>query len=355
MQENDRQREGYTLTGAPARYGGGLHPLGQDVLAWLTPNGGWGESNAALISGHGASLLVDTLWDLPRTAAMLAAFQPKLESAPIRQLVNTHSDGDHWFGNELVGADEIISTRAAARNMRRHGPGQLTFLHAVSSVFRAMSYAPIPKRRDWRAAADYFDGILRPFDFSMIRPERPTSTFSGKLQLNVGGREVQLIDVGPAHTSGDLIVHLPDDRMVFAGDILFLGMTPVLWDGSARNWIKACERILALKADTVLPGHGPVTDLAGVDGVRRYWQFLRSAVRLHFEKGRPATWAAQHIVRSDQFLKQPFAKWDGQERIVINVHAIYRRLLGRKRRVSTWTRLNLLRQAAVLARKLAED
>ena len=164
-----------------------------------------------------------------------------------------------------------------------------------------------------------------------------------------------LIDVGPAHTSGDLIVHLPDSRIVFAGDILFHGMTPVLWDGSSRNWIKACERILDLKVETVLPGHGPVTNLEGVDAVRRYWQFLRAAVRRHFEKGRPASVTAAYISRSDEYLRQPFAKWDGQERIVINVHGIYRRLLGRKRSLSVWRRLRLLREAALLSQVMLDD
>jgi cyclase len=343
-----------TLSGQPARYGGGVHPMGQDVSAWLSPNGGWGESNAGLISGQGASLLVDTLWDLPRTTAMLNAFGPKLASAPIRTLVNTHADGDHWFGNEMVGAGKIIATRAAARNMKRHGPAQMKYLETVSRMFRAMSYVPLPNRGDWRIAAEYFEGMTRPFDFTNIKPALPNSTFSGKLQLDVGGREVMLIEVGPAHTSGDLIVHLPDARIVFAGDILFHGTTPVLWDGSARNWIKACERILELKAETVLPGHGPVTDLAAVDGVRKYWQFLRTAVRRHFEKGRPAAMAAAYIATSDEFLRQPFAKWDGQERIVINVSAIYRRLMGRKRSVSVWRRLKLLREAALLAQELME-
>jgi glyoxylase-like metal-dependent hydrolase (beta-lactamase superfamily II) len=332
-----------------------MQSLGQDVTAWLTPNGGWGESNAALISGNGASLLVDTLWDLPRTAAMLSAFGPKLESAPIRKVVNTHADGDHWFGNGLVTGADIIATRSAARSMRDHGPGQMKHLQNVTKMFRLMSYAPIPNRGQWRTAADYLEAMVRPFDFTNIKPARPTSTFSGRLQLDVGGRQVMLIEVGPAHTSGDLVVHLPDAGIVFAGDILFNGMTPVLWDGSARNWIKACERILELKADTILPGHGPVTDLAGVDAVRKYWQFLRSAVRRHFEKGRPASITAAYIMGSDEYIRQPFAKWDGQERIVINVHAIYRRLMGHKRSLSTLTRLNLLRKAAMLAQDLPDD
>jgi len=343
-----------TPTDPTHRYRAGVHEIAEGVSAWLTPNGGWGESNAALISGHGASLLVDTLWDLPRTAAMLDAFRPRLEAAPIAQLVNTHSDGDHCFGNQLAGAGQIIATKAAAREMKRHGPRDMKRLRNMIRLFRALSYAPLPHRGDWRVAAEYLEGMIRPFDFSKIRPALPGTTFTGKLQVDVGGRTVQLIEVGPAHTMGDLVVHLPDNRILMAGDIVFLGCTPVVWEGSARNWIRACQRILELPVDRVVPGHGPLTDLAGVDAVRKYWQFLRAAVKQHFDRGRSPYEAALRIARSDEFRKQPFAEWDGRERILINVHVIYRKLLGRPRHVSTLHRMKLLRATALMERDLRE-
>jgi len=317
-----------------------LSEIGEGVSAWVAPHGGWGYANAALIAGHKGSLLVDTLWDLPRTAAMLAALRPRLEDAPIGQVVNTHSDGDHWFGNQLTGAATIVATEAAAGAMRHHGPGQMRALRAAAALFRAM-------RGDWRVAGDYFDGMMRPFDFSGIRPALPTATFSGKMQMEAGGRRIELIEVGPAHTAGDLVVYLPEERILMAGDILFFGTTPVLWDGSAENWIRACERILKWKEDVVLPGHGPLTDLAGVDAVRQYWQFVDGAARRHFEKGDSASLAALRIAQSDEFREQPFAKWDGQERITINVHAIYRGLRG-KRGMGVVERLNVLRKAALM-------
>jgi glyoxylase-like metal-dependent hydrolase (beta-lactamase superfamily II) len=319
-----------------------LAKIAPGVAAWVAPDGGWGQGNAALITGHQASLLVDTLWDLPRTAGMLAAFQATLASAPIAEVVNTHSDGDHWFGNQLTGADRIVATETAARSMRHHGPGQMRALGAVSRLFRLMG-------GDWRTAGDYFAAMLRPFDFSNIRPVLPTATFSGELQLAVGGRPVELIEVGPAHTAGDLVVYLPEERVLFAGDILFFGTVPVLWDGSAENWIRACQRILEWKVDVVLPGHGPVTDLAGIDAVRQYWQFLDSAARRHFEQGDPAPLAARRILGSDQYLRQPFAQWAGQERIVINVHSIYRKLAGKGGAMGTVERVNVLRKTALLA------
>jgi cyclase len=319
-----------------------LSEIGEGVSAWVAPHGGWGHSNAALIAGHKGSLLVDTLWDLPRTADMLSAFRPRLEAAPIAQVVNTHSDGDHWFGNQLIGAATIIATQAAARAMRNHGPGQMRALLAAAVLFRAM-------RGDWRVAADYFDGMMRPFDFSKITPVLPTATFSGKMQIEAGGRRVELIEVGPAHTAGDLVVYLPEERILIAGDILFFGTTPVLWDGSAEKWIRACERILEWKVDVVVPGHGPLTDLAGIEAVRKYWQFLDGAARRHFKKGDSASVAAVRIAQSDEFREQPFATWDGQERIAINVHAIYRGLRGR-RGMGVVERLNVLRKTALMAR-----
>src|SRR5436309_116199 len=83
-----------------------------------------------------------------------------------------------------------------------------------------------------QVAAEYLDAMVRPFDFSGIKPVLPNTVFSGKLHLDVGGRAIQLIEVGPAHTAGDTVVLLPEDRILMAGDIVFFGSTPVIWEGS---------------------------------------------------------------------------------------------------------------------------
>ncbi len=322
------------------------------MTAWITPDGNWGLGNTALVCGHRESLLVDTLWDLPRTAAMLEGFRPLLEDAPIGPVVNTHADGDHWFGNQLTEARQIIATKTAANRMRHHGPEEMKKLRLVSRVFRSMGRLPLPRRRRWEIAADYFDGMLRPFDYSGIRPAHPTTTFSGRLHLEIGGRPVELIELGPAHTAGDLVAHLPDDRVVVAGDIVFSGCTPILWDGSVQNWIAACDHILALKPEIVVPGHGPLTDAAGVEAIRNYWQFLWNAAHRQYSMERPAAKAALAILRSDEYLGSPFAGWIGQERTLINVNAIYRKLMKIEHRMRVLERLDVLRQTALLAEVL---
>ena len=322
------------------------------MTAWITPDGNWGLGNTALVCGHRESLLVDTLWDLPRTAAMLEGFRPLLENAPIGPVVNTHADGDHWFGNQLTEARQIIATKTAANRMRHHGPEEMKKLRLVSRVFRSMGRLPLPRRRRWEIAADYFDGMLRPFDYSGIRPAHPTTTFSGRLHLEIGGRPVELIELGPAHTAGDLVAHLPDDRVVVAGDIVFSGCTPILWDGSVQNWIAACDHILALKPEIVVPGHGPLTDAAGVEAIRNYWQFLWNAAHRQYSLERPAAKAALAILSSDEYLGSPFAGWIGQERTLINVNAIYRKLMKIEHRMRVLERLDMLRQTALLAEVL---
>jgi glyoxylase-like metal-dependent hydrolase (beta-lactamase superfamily II) len=158
------------------------------------------------------------------------------------------------------------------------------------------------------------------FRFDDITPRYPTRTFDGRLDLDVGGRLVELIEVGPAHTRGDVLVRVPDANTVFAGDILFIGVTPIIWSGPIANWIAACDRITAFGAETIVPGHGPVTDAEGVNGVRAYLEWIRDEATRRFEEGMPAAEAALDIDLGH------FANWVDSERIVVNVDTIYREL-----------------------------
>lgn len=111
-------------------YTKGLHDLGDGCHAWLQPDGGWGWSNSGLVTGGAASLIVDTLFDLVTTRQMLDGIARLTERAPVTAVVNTHSDGDHCFGNELVAAPgvEIIASEAAAGLITQHAVEELAAL-----------------------------------------------------------------------------------------------------------------------------------------------------------------------------------------------------------------------------------
>jgi cyclase len=286
-------------------YTRGLHELGDGLFAYLQPDGGWGWSNSGLVTAGGTSLLVDTLFDLSLTRAMLEAYSPVTARNPIGAAMNTHGNGDHWFGNELLpDGIPIVASAAALEEMRATGPE----LH--DALFNQLDLGP---EFDAFAAR-----TMRRFDFASVTPRLPTESFEGSRSLRVGDREVRLIELGPAHTRGDAIAFVPDAGVVFSGDILFIEGTPIMWQGPVENWLRACRAILGLGARAIVPGHGPVTDASGVRDVARYLSYVRDEARARFDAGMDDVAAADDIDLSD------FRDWGDPERIAVNVVTLYR-------------------------------
>ncbi|MFJ9250512.1 MBL fold metallo-hydrolase [Streptomyces sp. NPDC101776] len=278
------------------RLRGGCH-------AWLQAEGGWGMSNAGLIAGRGEALLVDTLYDLRLTRRMLKAFEAVTARAPITTVVNTHGNGDHWFGNQLVESAEIIASHASLTDMRQVQPADMTRLLAADT-----------------AAGRFARQIFGAFDFAGIRPVLPGRLYDRNLTLDIGGVCVRLIDVGPAHTAGDTVVHVPEARTVYTGDIVFSGSTPVVWHGPFDNWVAACDLITGLGAETIVPGHGPVTTRAALRRTREYLEYVHSEASVRHAAGMTAQEAAHDIPLGS------FAGLAESERLAVNVHTVYREL-----------------------------
>jgi cyclase len=284
----------------------GLHDLGGGCFGYLQPDGGWGWSNAGLVVDGEENLLIDTLFDLKLTQEMLNNMRDKVPSAQkIKTLVNTHANGDHTFGNQLIVDAEIITTAQTAAEMLERPPEVIKRLKANRTQLG-------------EGALFLYDMMAKNFDWEDVVYTAPTRTFSERLDLKVGDKEVQLIYAGPAHTKGDTLVYLPQDRIVFAGDLLFVGGHPVIWAGPVANWIRACDRILSWDVDVVVPGHGPITDKAGVRYFKSYLEYVNSEARKRYDAGLSYYDAATEISLD------PYMDWIDSERIVINVAALYR-------------------------------
>jgi glyoxylase-like metal-dependent hydrolase (beta-lactamase superfamily II) len=299
----------WTNLGLPRfRYEKGLHDIGGGLYAYLQPDGSWGWSNAGLVVDGDQALLVDTLFDLRLTREMLSAMrraEPRA-AARIGTLVNTHANGDHCYGNALVAGAEIVASRAAAEEMKQLPAAVL------GGLVKSLGAQDSPLGR-------FVTRAFGPFAFDEVGPTAlPTRTFERALSLRVGDRAVELLEVGPAHTRGDVIVHVPDARAVFSGDILFVEGTPIVWEGPVANWIAACDRILALAPELVVPGHGPITDTRGVEAVRAYLVYVTREARARYDAGLDAATAARDIPLGE------FADWGDAERIVVNVDTLYR-------------------------------
>lgn len=295
-------------------YTHGLHEVGDGTWAWLQPDGGWGWSNAGLVVDDDEALLVDTLYDVPLTAAMLEAMAAAVPAAGrIGTLVNTHNNGDHCNGNELVTGAEIIASAAAAQGMAEESPEMMA---------RWLDAAP-----QLGEAGEFLLRCFGPFDFAGVTKTLPTRTFSGRHDLVVGDTAVELVEVGPAHTPGDVLVHVPSRSTVFTGDILFIEGHPIVWVGPVSNWLAACDLIESWGVETVVPGHGPVTDLRGVRAVRDYLVWITEEATRRHGDGMDATTAAADIVRRELGGSR-FATWGDAERVAINVDTVYRELDG---------------------------
>ena len=287
----------------------GLHDLGRGAYAYLQPSGTWGYSNAGLITDGDQSLLVDTLFDERLTAEMLGVMHDAtgFGADRIGTVVNTHSNGDHTFGNRLAKNAVIIASEAAAHEMREEGNPRML--------------AQLMKNADAMGEVGaFFKKIFGAFDFAGVTFRLPDRTFTGEETLKVGDKQVRLIQVGPAHTAGDVIAFVPANRVVYTGDILFIDGTPIAWAGPVSNWIKACDRILDLDADVIIPGHGPITDKAGVKRMQDYLVYVDQEARKCHAAGMNSWEAAQSIALGS------FGAWEDPERLAVTVDTIFREI-----------------------------
>jgi cyclase len=285
----------------------GLAQIDDGIYAYLQPDGGLGLSNAGLVGSGRDALLVDTFFDLPHTQRMLDEIARRV-TGRIGRVVNTHHNGDHCWGNQLVTGAEIIGHRRCAELMASLPPESLQRLKLAPDT--------VPAARALR------EGLAR-FDFSGITLTPPTTFVPDEgMTLEVDGIELRLLYVGPAHTAGDVIVHLPAQGIVFTGDVIFRLCAPIGWEGTFARWIAALEQIVALGATTIVPGHGPVCGPEGALELRDYLVYVRAESARHFAAGATVAEAAERIDLG------PFLQWLESERVVFSVDRAYRELRG---------------------------
>jgi cyclase len=287
----------------------GLREVGSGLYAYLQRDGGWGWSNAGLVVADDSSLLVDTLFDLRLTGEMLATMRRAVPAAAnIETLVNTHGDSDHTYGNQLLAGARIVASEQAAQQM-----GELPPQAMAQLVEQAPAMGDV---------GAFFLECFGAFDFHGIELRLPDETFTGTFTLRVGDRELQLTEVGPAHTRGDILVYDASARVLFCGDILFSGAHPIVWAGPVSNWIAACERILAMDVETIVPGHGPPASPDAVRELKAYFEYLYQQARERHAAGMSALQAARSLALDR------WAQWGNRERLVVNIASIYAEIDG---------------------------
>ncbi|MFI8387446.1 MBL fold metallo-hydrolase [Streptomyces sp. NPDC085540] len=261
------------------------------VYAYVQPDGGWCLNNAGFVTDGARTLLVDTAATQRRALALRAAVVTAGAPLP-RTVVNTHHHGDHTYGNGVFAPEALVLGHDNARSE------QLAAGHQLELI--------------WPAT-----------DFGAIDIVPPDLTYSDRATLHVGATEVRIIHPGVAHTTGDSVVWLPGQRVVFTGDLVFAGGTPFLAMGSLAGSLRALELLRSLDADTVVPGHGPLTDPSAYDSTERYLRYVAELAREGRAKGLSPLEVAQQADLGE------FGSWRESERLVANVHRAYAELAGR--------------------------
>jgi cyclase len=274
----------------------GLIEVADGVFAYVQAGGGLCVANAGLIVGPDSCIAIDSLFAPSMTRAFRDAIR-RVTDKPVRTLINTHHHVDHTMGNALFPEAQIIAHANARREQERVGKGVLRLLRSR-----------IPE-----LVAETESNELRFADM----------TFDGEFTLQAGDRELHLLHLGPAHTIGDVLVLLPDDRLLFAGDVAFSYVTPLALEGHVGGWLQRCDEIDALDFETLVPGHGPVGGKADLGEMRGYLQTIRDQARAAFAAGRSPEEATHAIDLGD------YASWaEAADRLPLNVHRLYQEFGG---------------------------
>lgn len=200
--------------------------IAEGVYAYLQPDGGWCLNNAGILVGPENTVLVDTAATELRARTLRDEIE-ELGADPVDTVVNTHSHGDHTFGNYLFAPKAaVVAHQNAAAEMAEHG-------FALKNLWPQVEWGQI--------------------ELSM-----PTVTFSDRMTLPTAGLQVELLHIGPGHTGGDTVVWLPDQRVLFTGDLVFSGAAPFVLMGSVTGSLRVLDRLRALEPLHVVPGHGPL-------------------------------------------------------------------------------------------------
>ena len=211
--------------------------------------------NVGFVVGEDAVLVVDTGMGTENAKRVLDRARELAEGKPL-YLTLTHFHPEHGFGAQVFKDAATIVYNESQREE----------LNAKFGEFVEMFSGFSPEIAD----------IL-----SDVELTEPHETYERRHRIELGGTVVELESVGPAHTLGDQLVWLPDQRVLFAGDLVENRFFPILPDADSHgsDWIRLLERLEAMRPATVVPGHGAVGDVGLVQEVREYLEWIRSLVR----------------------------------------------------------------------------
>ncbi len=276
--------------------------------------------NHTIIVGDANVFLVDA-GTTPAAARALLEDIKLITDKPVRWVVNTHFHFDHTDGNSVFGAGvEIIGHEYV-----RHAIADLDVLHR-EPFQTAMANMPIQVEALKKQIADEKDPAHRAIlekqlaakqvdwqEFKMLKPTPPNVTYTSKMTIYQGQREIQLLFLGRGHTQGDTVVYLPKERIVCSGDLMET-QPAYMGDAMFDEWIATLDKLKELNFDTVLPGHGvPFHEKSLITAYQSYLKDFMSQVAALRKQGLTPEETAQKVDLTSHSADFPQIKGPGAE------------------------------------------
>ena len=306
-----------------------LVQVADGVFGAIARPGGLASGNAGFIIGDGGVLVVDTFLTPVAADELIKEIQART-SRPILYAVNSHYHLDHTGGNQVFAqlnipiiAQQNTRDWVAAKNVR-FLPSHEDLVKRrddLTSQIGSLGDDKKDQRRQLQQRLAQTEALLT------INLTRPNLIYNaGSLHLYLGGREVVLSTL-PGHTGGDTLVYVPDANVVFTGDLGWSKTLPNLVDATVNQWIPTLDKLIAeYKTARFVPGHGMVTDVAGIQSFRDYLVGLRTTVRQAIDNGLTIEQAKEQLKLPDTYKDFAF-----QNFVKPNIEDMFKELQGTKK------------------------
>jgi glyoxylase-like metal-dependent hydrolase (beta-lactamase superfamily II) len=276
-----------------------LKEIGPNIYSYIQGGGpgrdNLGRSNAGIIVGENGILVIDSLAAPIHAKNFIAAIR-NVSDKPFRHLVYTHHHGDHVGGGQYFAGAEIIGHPYCRQEV----------------VKMAVTAPTLWAKRDGWAEGTELETILP-----------PVTTYDNKVSYYYGKNTIEVFPMAPAHTYGDLVIYMPQHKLLFAGDVGFFNVAPFCQNANPSSWIDICNKINEMDVQMIVPGHGPLGGKAELSDMRDYLVQLKKEARTRYDAKISAGAAAADIRMGK------FDNWVGPERIVMDVQRFYLEFSGK--------------------------
>ena len=299
-----------------------LQRLADGVYAAVASEGGYAICNAGIVDTGDRTIVFDTFISL-NAAKDLLRVAKRLTPQNVIRVVNSHYHSDHVRGNQVFPPDvDILSTATTLEGIAHEEPEEIEWERedipkAIVDTKSKLRLEKDPKRRrDLALSIVYYEAIMK--SHPKLKTRLPNITFEGSLMIHGTRRQVELLSLA-GHTASDVILYLPEEKIAFMGDLLFVNCHPYLASGSPEQWKQSLAEVEGLGVQIAVPGHGPVGRSASLSVMLQYIQSLENIAVNMIKCGKSVEQASFEPVPS------PFDTWLSLDNFfVTNLEFLYK-------------------------------